>query len=192
MKGFVYLFREKGAEYIKIGMTCRESVYDRFAAFKMYSPKESEIVHVIEAHDAKGLEKELHEKYAHLRANGEFFKLSQKDINDLKELQSNRVKILEEIFYRVISNEKINEFNLELLLNKVRKFEKVKEDYSHIVKFIIENFKGQLVSASFVFDSLKNCNIEIKNIDKVGKILTENFEKKSVRVGKNVRLKYFI
>lgn len=98
----VYLFRQLGTNYVKIGMTSLSSCDERFQAFKTYSPLGAEIVGTIRTKNALKLERHLHKKYAHKRLNGEFFDLSDNDcdiilnLNEDNEVNNliNKIKIL--------------------------------------------------------------------------------------------------
>jgi hypothetical protein len=140
--GFVYVFRQINTNYVKIGMTNTESVFDRFANFKMYSPTGAEILAIIETTDAKLLESELHNKYSAFRMSGEFFNLNEEQIFALKtrhnlfDGQKNKYKIF---FDELIFNKNISE--LELIKNLISKFENnlKRKTYNDILVFLNKN-----------------------------------------------------
>lgn len=81
--GFVYFFKHKEANGVKIGMTLQDDVLQRFRAFKTYSPRGAEILGKIETSNANILEKKLHERFADRRLNGEFFDIHSDEINEI-------------------------------------------------------------------------------------------------------------
>jgi hypothetical protein len=76
--GYVYLIKAATGLY-KIGRT--KSLNDRFSFFKNNLPFEVELIHTISAVNYKSAEKELHERFAPKRENGEWFRLTQEDVN---------------------------------------------------------------------------------------------------------------
>ena len=128
--GFVYVFRQINTNYVKIGMTNTESVFDRFANFKMYSPTGAEILAIIETTDANLLESELHNKYSAFRMSGEFFNLNEEQIFALKtrhnlfDGQKNK--------YKIFFDELIFNNDLEMLLKIKMNVSNIKYYKSHI------------------------------------------------------------
>lgn len=80
--GNVYIL--KAGPYYKIGRT--NNVDRRMGEICPKLPFEAEIVHVIEAHNMYEIEAELHRLFNEKRANGEWFELSQEDVEWLKTL----------------------------------------------------------------------------------------------------------
>jgi len=81
--GFVYFFKHKEMQGVKIGMTSNsESVNNRFASFKTYSPMGAEICGVIETNKPNELERKLHKKYNSMRLHGEFFNITPIEVNN--------------------------------------------------------------------------------------------------------------
>ena len=80
-KGCVYFFRHIGLSPVKIGYSSSNSPIARFEQFKTYAPYGSEIIGFIQTIDAKNLEKKLHRKYASLRLFGEWFDLTDEQVN---------------------------------------------------------------------------------------------------------------
>ena len=145
--GFVYVFRQINTNYVKIGMTNTESVFDRFANFKMYSPTGAEILAIIETTDANLLESELHNKYSAFRMSGEFFNLNEEQIFALKtrhnlfDGQKNK--------YKIFFDELIFNNDLEMLLKikmNVSKFINEKNAYHKDHIFLNLDLSGHNVN----------------------------------------------
>lgn len=83
--GYVYLVQSPTG-YYKIGRTVNPR--NRLKTFGVLLPFEVEFVAVISTPDMRELEKELHERFAMKRANGEWFALDQHDIEYIKGLAS--------------------------------------------------------------------------------------------------------
>jgi hypothetical protein len=79
-KGCVYFFRHIGLTPVKIGYSENESPINRFNQFKTYAPYGSEIMGFIQTYDAKDLESKLHRKFASLRLEGEWFELTDEQV----------------------------------------------------------------------------------------------------------------
>ena len=77
-EGYVYVVHCAGA--YKIGV----SVDPDSRVKNLCAPYPITYVFKIYTEDMYGLEKELHERYAHLHTNGEWFLLSEEDIKDLR------------------------------------------------------------------------------------------------------------
>jgi hypothetical protein len=80
-RGCVYFFRHIGLTPIKIGYSENESPIHRFNQFKTYAPYGSEILGFIIISDAKELESVLHRKYSSKRLNGEWFEITEDEVN---------------------------------------------------------------------------------------------------------------
>jgi len=81
LSGCVYFFRHIGLTPVKIGYSESESPFDRFSQFKTYAPYGGELIGFIRSGGAKELETALHLKYAGHRVNGEWFEISDEQIN---------------------------------------------------------------------------------------------------------------
>ena len=83
--GYVYLVRFGKTDYYKIGHT---NDIDRRINVEIAPkmPEEPEIIHTIKTKDRFKLESELHKRYADKRKNGEWFELSQDDIDYIRSL----------------------------------------------------------------------------------------------------------
>lgn len=83
--GYVYLLRSDTGFY-KIGRA--KNPKNRLATFNVKLPFEVQFEHLIKSNDYKRLEKELHERYDHLRVNGEWFNLDPKDIEEILKMET--------------------------------------------------------------------------------------------------------
>jgi len=82
---FVYFFKHKGVDGIKIGMTNKDDVKQRFDSFNTYSPHGAENLGTIETYDAQYLEKILHKDFEKYRINGEFFNIHPDEVTEIIE-----------------------------------------------------------------------------------------------------------
>jgi len=80
--GYVYIFRADTV--FKIGMSGDPE--QRLKTLKSKPPYPTEVVHTIHSNTPRMLEHQLHNKYAGIRAFGEWFHLTEKDIQWLKML----------------------------------------------------------------------------------------------------------
>ena len=91
---FVYFFKHKESSGIKIGMTTKDDVQERFKAFKTYAPYGAEILGTIETFNAALLEKTLHKDFADRRMEGEFFDIHPDEITEICERYSGNERIV--------------------------------------------------------------------------------------------------
>lgn len=82
--GYIYLV--KSDQYFKIGCSKQPNV--RFEQIGLQLPFPFEVLHIIPADDMFIAERELHLKYAHQHSNGEWFKLSQEEVNEIMSLSN--------------------------------------------------------------------------------------------------------
>ncbi|MGH7244802.1 MAG: GIY-YIG nuclease family protein [Phycisphaerales bacterium] len=78
--GFVYLMKSAGK--YKIGKAA--SVEERFKTIATLIPMPLELIHVIKADDAFGVESFWHRRFKHKRASGEWFDLDESDVSVFK------------------------------------------------------------------------------------------------------------
>lgn len=122
-KGCVYFFRHVGLSPVKIGYSTNESPIQRFNQFKTYAPYGSEILGFVILSNPKEVETFLHKKYANKRLNGEWFDLTDDDVQ--KEIK----------FYTDVSIiEERNEFQIAWANFIDRKKTKVKKLFGKIQK----------------------------------------------------------
>ena len=79
--GYVYFFKHKQVDAVKIGMTKNDDINVRFNQFRTYSPFGAEILGVIKTAYPAQIESKLHKHYEHFRLRGEFFDISQAQID---------------------------------------------------------------------------------------------------------------
>ena len=80
--GYVYLI--KSGDYHKIGLT-RRNPETRLK--ELTTPEGVSMVHVIETTDPEGLEKFLHNEFRHKRAEREWFRLDEEDVEWIKQVK---------------------------------------------------------------------------------------------------------
>lgn len=88
-KGCVYFFRHIGLTPVKIGFSTNESPIDRFNQFKTYAPYGSEILGFIQTDESKSIETKLHLKYSSKRLLGEWFEITENEVNEEVNFYSN-------------------------------------------------------------------------------------------------------
>lgn len=81
--GYVYLIRAFTDHY-KIGKSRNPKA--RMSTFGIQLPVKSEVIHLIKCEDMSAAEKALHLRYANQRAEGEWFKLEDADVEWIKTL----------------------------------------------------------------------------------------------------------
>jgi hypothetical protein len=81
-RGNVYLLR--AGPYYKIGVSTQ--VDERIKQLSTLPPFDIELLHTLPTDDMYKLEKQLHERYADKRKNGEWFELDQDDVEYIKGL----------------------------------------------------------------------------------------------------------
>lgn len=89
VKGFVYIIKEHKYNTYKIGKT--KNLKQRMNLFGVKLPFKIEIVHIIASDDYSEIETELHKTFAEKRLEGEWFDLSDEDIEWLKSLKEQAV-----------------------------------------------------------------------------------------------------
>ena len=145
-RGCVYFFRHVGLSPIKIGYSKDISPVNRFNQFKTYAPFGSEIIGFIIISDARELESQLHKKYSSKRLVGEWFDITEDEVNAEIDFYTNISLIKER-----------NDFQIEW----AKKLLESKKDISEDAKII----KG----LGTRFDNFKKMYLEnsIKNRDEV-------------------------
>lgn len=82
-KGCVYFFRHIGLSPVKIGFTSSESPINRFDSFRTYAPYGSEILGFIQTENPSELEFRLHNKFSAKRLLGEWFDITQEEVQEV-------------------------------------------------------------------------------------------------------------
>ena len=174
-KGCVYFFRHVGLTPTKIGYSINQSPMDRFEQFQTYAPYGAQLVGFIPAVDAKALETELHQKFAHARMKGEWFELDEDTIQKTIRFYSN----LEDI-------EAKNAFEIEWA-KKVRRDKNLLLEVPKLEIFIKANFledKTCFTPTYTIFQICENEFPEIKSAGALGKILSKmGYEKTRSSIG---------
>lgn len=80
-KGCVYFFRHVGLTPVKLGYSENQSPLTRFQQFKTYAPYGAELLGFIVTDSAKELETKLHLKFSDKRLMGEWFEITEDDVN---------------------------------------------------------------------------------------------------------------
>lgn len=167
-RGCVYFFRHVGLSPVKIGYSENESPISRFNQFKTYAPYGSEILGFIIISDSRQLENDLHKKYSSKRLNGEWFDLTEEEVNKeidfytnvadikdrnefqiawAKQIEDRKNKIVEEI--KTTDFKKIKQTNVDLFFQR----------YSQDKKLNITNEARYFnVSRRCIYDWIKKYN----------------------------------
>mgnify|MGYP001599049725 CR=1 FL=1 len=82
--GYVYLLSSRTGEY-KIGQT--KNIGQRIYSINKQLPSGALLIHSIPCKDRIATEKLLHEKFSHRRINGEWFMLSDADVDSIKSIR---------------------------------------------------------------------------------------------------------
>ncbi len=189
--GYIYLFKQNGSELIKIGMTDTDDITNRFNNFKMYSPKGASIVLVIQSSKPYETEQKIHKLYAHKRLSGEFFNLSENEIQDIEAtfrgFDTNKVRSLFELW---ISDPLNNIDKLSALIANTA--DDIHPDSSQMYEVIERNFKGGFATATEVQSILADQLDIFLNYTPIGKLMKNKYEFKSIRREGRVFKAYFI
>lgn len=141
IQGYVYIISSELGFY-KIGRT--KNVASRMTQLKSM-PLKVELVHTIACEDELKFEKELHERFKDKRKSGEWFSLSEKDIEELKlinqvETDGENLEII-----RLLPEQRNNLFEL------LQKYAEQKEGLASTVELNINHPKlsGEILTRSF-------------------------------------------
>jgi hypothetical protein len=193
MKGFVYVFKQSGTTFYKIGMSETDSVNDRFIQFKTYSPTGCEIISVIETDHARYLEKKLHTQFAEKRMSGEFFNLTDVDIATIKNYESEKIATLNNFFWQYIVGKNLDLDAMRRVLSLMDKTENVSFDKKKelILLEVSKNFNNMSVTNTEIYDKI---NAKYPSITKkmLGMILKKKYTSKIVRNGNSTNRIYTI
>lgn len=190
-KQIVYLFRHKGTDFVKIGMTSTQDCSSRFQAFCTYSPWGAEIVGTIICDNARKLECKLHKEFSHKRINGEFFNLNQQECEGIlnmyqKRDYSNIISIIKSNFH---TEEDI--IILERLIKSSIKSKRNPGDEEKIFKYIVESEKPQMTCADISKYLIESANLMFSPT-KLGLILSKKYKSKRVKVHGSSKTLYFV
>jgi hypothetical protein len=81
--GYIYFL--KCQEYVKIGIS--KNPIERVEQVSLLLPFEITLLHVVRSKDIYTTEKEFHNYFSNKRVNGEWFKLSDEDVNVIREIK---------------------------------------------------------------------------------------------------------
>lgn len=87
LKGTVYVIESEGHPYCKIGVTGGDP-QKRLVSFQIGSPFKLSIIVEIYSPDCQHLEELLHERFENKRVRGEWFNLTDEDIDELKKYEN--------------------------------------------------------------------------------------------------------
>lgn len=118
MKNFIYFFKHKNINAIKIGKTCGDDVLSRFNTFKTYSPFGAEIVGYFECEDCHHTERELHQRFKEFRLNGEFYDISTEQIQTEINKYNNNSESLKSLLIEFLSDDKNDIEKLSALIKQ--------------------------------------------------------------------------
>jgi len=130
-KGCVYFFRHIGLTPVKIGYSSHESPIGRFEQFSTYAPYGSEILNFIISENAKELESILHERFSSNRLKGEWFEITENEVDSVCKFYNNQ----EEIKRR-------NEFYILYSKSLIKNYDKISDSFEKIPSDLIEIFNG--------------------------------------------------
>ena len=161
-KGCVYFFRHIGLAPVKIGYSSSNSPIARFDQFKTYAPYGSEIIGFIQCIDAKTLETKLHRKYASLRLEGEWFDITEEQVNYEIDFHSSIEDVAERNEFQKAWALSLLE-SKELVLNQVKK-SKTLNPYQY---FKGEYLQNKSLNRSHASDKYKVSRVTIQRWIKV-------------------------
>jgi hypothetical protein len=157
----VYFFREKGRSSVKIGMTTN-GVQERFNSFKTYCATKPYIVGVIPTHEPYSLEKELHNKFADKRLNGEFFEISDDAVYKVIQEYSPGYDELFNIIHAKIAEGSVDIDSLIRFLNNDKESEPIEQNNIHQISPEIVKEKIKIFMKSNNINTLTVSAKEIK------------------------------
>lgn len=118
MKQFVYFFKHKNVNAVKIGKTSGESVLSRFNDFKTYSPFGAEILGFTDCKNCNELEKECHNHFKEFRLYGEWFNISQEQIDSFLNNHDKSYREIKNMVIEYLSADGNNPEKLKELIKK--------------------------------------------------------------------------
>lgn len=193
----VYLFKQIGTEFVKIGMTKNSDVLERFRQFSTYAPQGAEIVGVIATDNALQLEKNLHNIYKDKRLNGEFFRLTDREcLEIIKKYNDQKRNKAISLFFEIITNET---FDIDLIICELKKQTKRKEigftEYHNLVKgFLEENKSDVWLTSTEIKEQIElRFNVKIDSMKLFGSELRKSIGlPKNKSINGTVLSRYFI
>lgn len=167
-KEFIYFFKHKRVAGVKIGRTSGDSVNQRFACFKTYSPFGAEILGFFECDNCVQKEIELHRRFSALRMHGEFFNISEDIVKSI--VIQNQCGVTAKINLTInewISNPENDIHKLNALLKSINKIDS-KPDMSEDQLLVLSKYKPGTSNDYDTFLTVKGMcetlNIEYKKM----------------------------
>lgn len=192
MKQFIYFFRHKGINAIKIGRTSGESVNDRFNTMKTYSPYGCEIVGYFECDDCVSMERILHERFKGQRLQGEWFDISVDVALSVIETHDSPQRKIKSLFNEWVLNP---ENDIQALYGLMKQSSILRDSVSKweeasLIKHHISRSDSFEMTCSTVHEKLCELYMKDFSLKKIGMELVKNgFEAKVInRGGKAQRL----
>ena len=189
---YVYFFRENHSDYVKIGKT-KNDVKERFKDFKVYAPLGAYIVGFIKTNNCHKLEKKLHEFYKDKRVKGEFFKLTDEEVNlkitEYDPSKGELFSLINQLMIEFDCTEMDIKMSLTSYLSKLKKIKQL--EISPILIDFIDKNKGIDLTTTEICEKLKDLGYKT-NPYHLGRILKSHlgYEKKTKRKGSEVRNYY--
>lgn len=185
---YVYFFRHNDSEYVKIGKTVN-AVKKRFDQFKVYAPLGAYIVGFINTEDCSELERELHAKYDNFRFEGEFFKLTDKEVHAEIKNHDTNYEVLVTMINQLIADHNCTMLEIKSYLKSRMKIKEVdinKDINITLLKFLEDN-KGNKLTSTEICEELIKLGYNT-NPYRLGRVLKNDLGLKKViqRDGKNV------
>ena len=193
----VYLFKQTGTEFVKIGMTKNSDVLERFRQFSTYAPQGAEIVGVIATDNALQLEKNLHNIYKDKRLNGEFFRLTDREcLEIIKKYNDQKRNKAISLFFEIITNET---FDIDLIISELSKQRKridigYSEYHDVIRQFLEENKSDVWLTSTEIKEQIElRFNVKIDSMKLFGASLRKSIGlPKNKSINGTVLSRYFI
>lgn len=159
MKEFVYFFKHVNVPGVKIGKTSGESVDQRFSTFKTYAPNGAINLGYFETQNATIEEQRLHQRFAHKRMNGEFFNITEIEVQSvLIEKIPNYALLVSEIENHNISLSIIKEY---LEAKKQSAITPV-NDFGNVLDLLPNKFTSKMAADACTKLGLKSRYFEIQ------------------------------
>ena len=178
---YVYFIQQETTNFVKIGFT-KEDPIRRLSALKTSSPFDLKIIGLIETDNCVKKESELHKQYADKRVKGEWFLLSNEEIEFIKlkynnECTSEFYKYCDLIENHFKDEKKAIDFIRSIYNNlENKKINNISKEENLIKKHFSNSLKGDAFFTTT--EVLKYLN-EIENtqlsLRKIGIILKKNF-----------------
>jgi predicted DNA-binding protein YlxM (UPF0122 family) len=146
-KGCVYFFRHIGLSPVKIGYSSSPSPIKRFEQFRTYAPFGSEILGFIQTYEPSKLENQLHSKYTSKRINGEWFELTQEEVDYEINFHSSIEDIREKNEFQIAWAKKVEirkELVAKILSDGTSKYEAFERIYRNNPKISVSKIANDL------------------------------------------------